>query len=42
MIDVNACKSFCEENVDIMQSNDGLHFSETGYRILAEFIAKHI
>ena len=42
MIDVNACESFCEENVDIMQSNDGLHFSETGYRTLAEFIAKHI
>ncbi len=42
IIDVNACKDFCEENVDILQSNDGLHMSKTGYKTLAKFIAEHI
>ncbi len=40
MIDVALCDKFNENNEDIMQPNDGLHFSQTGYRTLAEYIAE--
>lgn len=38
VIEVALCPEFCEQNEPIMQSNDGLHFSELGYRTLAKFI----
>ncbi len=40
VIDVAKCPRFTAENEEIMQSNDGLHFSERGYRTLAEYIAE--
>lgn len=42
IIDVFSCPDFNSDNEDEMQPNDGLHFSEKGYRVLAEFIAKKL
>lgn len=42
LIDVAKCPDFTAETEDIMQPNDGLHFSETGYKKLAEYIAQNI
>lgn len=42
LIDAANCPYFTAENEDIMQPNDGLHFSETGYRRLAEYIASYL
>lgn len=33
---------FTDENEDVMQANDGLHFVESGYKTLAEYIEKEI
>lgn len=38
LIDVYRSGLFVPENEAVMQPNDGLHFSELGYRTLAEFI----
>ena len=42
LIDMANCPYFTAESEDIMQPNDGLHFSETGYRRLAEYIASYL
>ena len=42
LIDVANCPYFTAESEYIMQPNDGLHFSETGYRKLAEYIALYL
>ena len=42
LFDVFSIPEFNAENEAIMQPNDGLHFSEDGYRILAEFIAERV
>lgn len=38
LIDLANCKDFADETEDIMQPNDGLHFSEIGYQKMAEYI----
>ncbi len=38
LIDVFGYAEICEENVPKYQANDGLHFVEEGYKLLAEFI----
>ena len=38
LIPLHLCPDFTEENEAVMQSNDGLHFSELGYKTMAEFI----
>lgn len=38
LIDLAADNTFNDSNEDVMQPNDGLHFSETGYRTLASLI----
>lgn len=38
LIDLAADDTFNDDNEDVMQPNDGLHFSETGYRALASLI----
>lgn len=38
IIDVAECGKFTAQNEAIMQPNDGLHFSEIGYKTLAEVI----
>ncbi len=42
LIDTANCPDFTAENEHIMQSNDGLHFVEAGYRTLAQFIAENL
>ena len=42
LIDLYNNKHFTSETEDIMQPNDGVHFSEIGYRTLAEIIYSHI
>ena len=42
LIDLFAEESFKEENIDVMQPNDGVHFSEVGYRTLADIIYSHL
>lgn len=42
LFDTFSIPEFTAENEDIMQPNDGLHFSEAGYRVLASFIAQRI
>lgn len=42
LFDAFSIPQFSAENEAVMQPNDGLHFSEDGYRILAEFIAGKI
>lgn len=37
-IDLAGCKAFTDENEPIMQPNDGLHYSEVGYGIMAVYI----
>ena len=38
LIDLASCPDFTSENEEIMQPNDGVHFSETGYKIMSDFI----
>lgn len=38
LIDIAAYDGFSAETEDVMQPNDGLHFGETGYRVLAQVI----
>lgn len=42
LIDVAACTEFSAEAESVMQPNDGLHFSEIGYRTLAAFIEQNL
>ena len=42
LIDVFACPYFTAEAEDELQPNDGLHFSEKGYLLLAEYIAAEL
>ena len=42
VIDLFNDNHFNDDNEDIMQPNDGLHFSELGYKTLAEVIYEHI
>ena len=41
-IDINAFDGFNADNEDIMQSNDGLHFTTLGYKTLASFIEENL
>ena len=41
LIDVAKCPDFTADTEDTMQPNDGLHFSEEGYKKLAEYIAQN-
>lgn len=38
IIDMATYDEFCAENEYLYQANDGLHFTEVGYRVMAEFI----
>lgn len=42
VIELANCKDFTDETENIMQPNDGLHFSEIGYKTMAEFIYKSL
>lgn len=42
LIDVYNCGYFTSESEEIMQPNDGLHFCEDGYKILANVIERGI
>lgn len=42
VIDLAAAPQFTDETEHIMQPNDGLHFTETGYRTMAGIIAEAI
>jgi lysophospholipase L1-like esterase len=42
LIDLNSFNGFNDDNENIMQPNDGLHFSELGYKTLAEFIKNQL
>ena len=42
LIDTANVPEFTAENEHIMQPNDGLHFGEEGYKVLAGFIAEHL
>ena len=42
VIDVLSCPDFTAEAEEIMQPNDGLHFSEKGYKALAQFIGAEL
>lgn len=42
LFDLASTDLFTDENEDIMQANDGLHFVEIGYKTLAEYIEKEI
>lgn len=42
LIDLFNDNHFNSENEDIMQPNDGVHFSEIGYKTLAEIVYNHI
>jgi hypothetical protein len=42
LIDLNAFNGFNDDNENIMQPNDGLHFSELGYKTLADFIKNEL
>ncbi len=42
LIDVAAYPEFCAENEKRYQANDGLHFVEEGYRVLAAFVAEEL
>lgn len=39
LIDLATCPEFTAENEPIMQPNDGLHYGEAGYKVMAQFIA---
>ncbi len=38
VIDLAACQAFSAETEAVMQPNDGLHFGEEGYKVMAHFI----
>ncbi len=38
LIDLGEFEEFNQENEKIYQSNDGLHFNEKGYKVMADFI----
>lgn len=38
VIELALCPEFTAENEHIMQPNDGLHYGETGYQVMAKFI----
>ena len=42
LIDLAACPLFTDATEKITQPNDGIHFTETGYLILAGFIARKL
>lgn len=42
LFDLASTDLFTDENENIMQANDGLHFVEIGYKTLAEYIEKEI
>ena len=42
VIETNLIPEFSAENEKIYQANDGLHFVEAGYRVLADFIEKEM
>lgn len=42
LIETALCPDFTVENEKIMQPNDGLHFTEVGYRTLAAFLEKEL
>lgn len=42
LFDLAKTDLFTDENEDVMQTNDGLHFVEIGYKTLAEYIEKEI
>lgn len=42
LIDLGAFDEFNAETEKIYQSNDGLHFNEKGYKVMAEFIYKEL
>ena len=42
LIDLGSFEEFNKETEEIYQSNDGLHFNEKGYKVMAEFIEKEL
>lgn len=42
LIDLGAFKEFNEKTEKIYQPNDGLHFNEEGYKVMADFIEKEL
>lgn len=42
LFDTFSIPEFTAENENVMQPNDGLHFSEEGYKVLASFMAQRI
>ena len=42
LFDLASTDLFTDENEDIMQANDGIHFVEIGYKTLAEYFEKEI
>ncbi len=42
LLDTASCPEFTAETETIMQPNDGLHFGEEGYRVLAKYIAEQL
>lgn len=42
LVDLGAFEEFNAETEKIYQSNDGLHFNEKGYKVMAEFIYKEL
>lgn len=42
LIDLGAFEEFNADTEKIYQPNDGLHFTEKGYRVMAEFIEKEL
>ena len=42
LVDLAACPAFTAETEAVYQANDGLHFVEAGYRVMASFIAAEL
>ena len=42
LIDLGSFDEFNKETEEIYQSNDGLHFNEKGYKVMADFIEKEL
>lgn len=42
LFDLASTDLFTDENEDVMQANDGIHFVEIGYKTLAEYFEKEI
>lgn len=42
LIDIGGCGLFTAENEEIYQANDGLHFVEKGYKLLARYISDNL